>query len=90
MSEQEESKESDYSPYCRICESCGDDGCCSAFSCKHHPDGEYCQGYLEDLRFGYLMHKDLYNLIAEDENYKQRLEEIWEENYNIVYNKKEE
>jgi hypothetical protein len=43
------------SPYCDICGGCGEEGCCSAIICKHHPHGKYCNTYLKDLQFGYLL-----------------------------------
>jgi hypothetical protein len=79
----------DYSPYCPECGSCGEDGCCSAISCKQSPNGDYCETYLKDLRFGYMMYKDLYKLICEDPKYKDELDKIWDENYDIIHKKPE-
>lgn len=75
----------DYNPYCPVCESCGEEGCCSALSCKQDPNGSYCETYLKDLKFGYLMYKDLYELISEDPKHSEKLEEIFDTNYDIVY-----
>jgi hypothetical protein len=77
--------EETYSPYCPICDSCGEDGCCSALSCGQHPDGKYCKTYLRDLQFGYRMFKDLFELIYEDPKYKEELEKIYDKNYDIPY-----
>lgn len=46
--------------YCKICSACGEEGCCSPLSCQQHPDGEYCQRYLTDLKFAY----DFYEKIS--------------------------
>jgi hypothetical protein len=78
----------DYNPYCPVCESCGHDGCCSALSCKQDPNGSYCESYLQDLKFGYLMYKDLYELISDDPKYSEKLEQIFDTNYDIVYGSK--
>lgn len=78
----------DYNPYCPVCESCGHDGCCSALSCKQDPNGAYCETYLEDLKFGYLMYKDFYELISDDPKYSEKLEQIFDTNYDIVYGSK--
>lgn len=77
----------DYSPYCPICEGCGEDGCCSAFSCKQHPDGSYCKTYLKDLKFGYLLSKELFKLIEESKNTEliKSMGEIYDKIYDITY-----
>jgi len=58
----------EYSPYCPICEGCGEDGCCSAMHCQQHPDGSYCQTYLQDLKHAYLMndwwYKNVYDTLS--------------------------
>ena len=76
----------DYSPYCPICEGCGEDGCCSAFSCKQHPDGSYCKTYLKDLKFGYLLSKELFKLIEESKNTEliKSMDEIYDKIYDII------
>lgn len=81
----QEVEEEPYTPYCKICDTCGEDGCCTALACEQHEDGKYCVTYLRDLKFGYLMSKDLYELIADDPKYKDRLEKIYDENYEIIY-----
>jgi len=75
----------DYSPYCKICDSCGEDGCCSALSCKQDPNGDYCKTYLKDLQFGYRMYKELVNLLENDEKYQKQIDEIWDKTYDITY-----
>ena len=46
------------SPYCSICGACGEDPCCPATMCQMHPHGDYCGGYLAELRLGYCMDKE--------------------------------
>ena len=51
----------DYTPYCKVCTGCGEDGCCSAMNCNFSIDCKYCETYLNDLKFGFLMYKDIYD-----------------------------
>ena len=83
-------KENPSSPYCKICESCGIDGCCSPLSCHHSPDGEYCKDYIKDLRFGYRMYKDMWDLIPKDAETQKKLDKIYDENYNLEYKRETE
>ena len=78
------------SPYCPICEACGEDGCCPATSCKQHPDGDYCEGYLAELKFTYWMYKDLMNLVADDPKYKDAIDKMWNENWDAIFKRDEE
>ena len=78
-------KEEEYNPYCPICDSCGEDGCCSATSCKQHPEGKYCETYLKELKFGYLMYHKLSELIDGDEKYQSEVDKIWDELYDKVF-----
>jgi hypothetical protein len=78
------------SPYCPICEACGEDGCCPATSCKQHPDGDYCKGYLAELKFTYWMYKDLMNLVADDPKYKDAIDKMWGENWDAIFKRDEE
>jgi hypothetical protein len=80
--------EEEYTPYCPICTGCGEEGCCSPLHCKQSPDGSYCESYLKDLKFGYVMYEDVYDLIPKDEETEKKLHEIWEKNYELIYNKK--
>jgi hypothetical protein len=70
----------EYSPYCPVCGSCGEDGCCSALSCKQHPDGDYCSTYLKDLQHGYWMNdwwcKNFFDKLTPEE--KEAWEKEWE------------
>jgi hypothetical protein len=76
---------SEYSPYCPICGGCGEDGCCPATACKQHPDGKYCETYLAELKFGYLMYHKLMELIDGDEKYETQVDVIWNELYDKVF-----
>ena len=81
--------DTEYSPYCKICEACGEEGCCSAMCCQQHPEGEYCQGYLMDLKFAYTMYREIYNMVSEDPKYKEKIEELWHQTYDNIYKKEE-
>lgn len=72
--------ESYESPYCKHCEGCGEDGCCPAKFCTMQEGGLYCERYLKDLQFAYLMYHDLYDLIPKD-----KMDEIHDKNYKKIY-----
>lgn len=84
-----EKNEESYNPYCPICDSCGEDGCCSALNCEQSDNGKYCGTYLKDLQFGYRMFKDLFNLIDEkgDDEMKKSLDELYDKNYDLTWEK---
>lgn len=82
--------EEDYSPYCPVCTGCGEEGCCSPLNCEQHPDGEYCEWYLRDLKFGYKMYDDIYDLIPKDEETKKKFDEIFNKNFDLYYKRKDE
>ena len=79
-----EKEEQLQSPYCQICSGCGEEGCCSPLVCQQHPDGDYCGGYLEDLKFGYHMNRWFFNNLLDKipvdlkEQYMKEWEEKWE------------
>lgn len=77
----------EYNPYCVICTSCGESGCCSPVSCKQHPKGKYCEGNLNELKFGYLMFTDLFELISKANNklLKDELNKIYDTNWDIIF-----
>jgi hypothetical protein len=77
----------DYNPYCQVCSGCGEEGCCSPLNCEHSPEGHYCKSYLKDLKFGYAMYRDIYDLISTDVETQKKHDEIWEKNYNLIYKK---
>ena len=78
-------KEEYKSPYCPVCDSCGEDGCCSSMSCRQSPEGDYCSGYLKDLKFSYLMYKDLMRLLEDDPNHKEAIDEMFDKNWDIIF-----
>jgi hypothetical protein len=75
------------SPYCPVCNACGVEGCCSALACEQSPDGDYCDGYLKDLRFGYAMNewfsKNLYDKMSQE--LKDQYDKEWDGAYNRFY-----
>lgn len=76
--------DTDYNPYCPICDACGEEGCCSALQCSQHPDGKYCRGYMNDLRFGYKMYDELMK-IAYD-SHKEEIDKVFDIIWDTYYN----
>ena len=74
-------------PYCPVCDSCGEDGCCSALSCKQDPNGDYCETYLKELKFAYSMYKFLMDLVSEDPKYKDEIDEKWDSEWDKFFDK---
>jgi len=74
-----------YDPYCPICSSCGETGCCTPVACQQHPNGKYCEGNLNELKFGYLMFMDLYELISEDKKLLDKANDIYDKNWDGIY-----
>jgi hypothetical protein len=76
--------------YCRVCESCGEDGCCSALNCRHSADGMYCKSYLKDLKFSYILSRELLKLIDQhkDIELNKKLDEVYSNIWDEVYTKK--
>ena len=74
-------------PYCKECTACGEEGCCSPLMCKQSPNGDYCESYLRDLKFGYYMNewfeKNLIDLIPTD--LKEKYDEEWNKSYDRFY-----
>lgn len=56
----------------------------SPMMCKQSPGGDYCQGYLEELRFGYLMYRDLMGLVQDRPELQEELDQIWDQNWNRI------
>ncbi len=77
--------EESYNPYCSICGSCGEDGCCSATTCKQDPNGKYCNTYLKELKFGYIMYHKLMKLIDDDPKYDNSIGEIWNKTWDDIF-----
>lgn len=61
-----ESMEQNDSMYCPICEACGHEGCCTPLICMQDPKGDYCEGYLVDLKFTWRMHHRLLKKMDEE------------------------
>ena len=78
-------EENNYSPYCDICTGCGESGCCSPVACEQDPDGKYCEGNLNELKFGYLMFEDLYSLISKDKRLIDEAKDIYDKNWEIIF-----
>ena len=76
--------------YCSVCESCGEDGCCSALNCKHSEDCKYCETYLKDLKFSYILSRELLKLIDQhnDIELNKKLDEVYDTIWDEVYTKK--
>ena len=71
--------------YCKICDSCGEDGCCSAIICQQHQLGKYCETYLKDLQLAYLMYNDLELLLKDDVKYQSKIQKLYDKNYEKIY-----
>lgn len=78
-------EEDDYSPYCKVCDGCGEEGCCIPTFCQQSPDGKYCESYLLDLKFGYLMFQELHELIYNDPLYEKEVKTIYNRIYDEIY-----
>ncbi len=77
------------SPYCPVCDGCGEEGCCSPLRCKQSSDGHYCESYLNDLKFGYIMNsyfqENIWGRMSDD--LKKEYDEMWDKIYDKTYNK---
>ena len=80
-------KKEKYDPYCPICTSCGEELCCSPLACEQHPDGKYCASNLIHLKFGYDMHKQMYNMVRKigSDELKEKIDELYDELYDKWY-----
>lgn len=83
--------ESVISFYCEVCNGCGEEGCCSPVSCSMDPKGRYCETYLKDLKFGYMMFRETYNMLNENkeqnEELLKKIDELWDKIDKKIYNK---
>jgi hypothetical protein len=89
----EEKAKEDYSTYCPVCSGCGEDGCCPATMCEQSSEGAYCETYLKELKFGYIMYHKILELIDKDEKYEEKVNEIFDETWDNIFakeNKNEE
>ena len=73
------------SPYCSICENCGEDGCCSATSCKQHPDGKYCKSYLDSMRFSHILVDRIFSEFGGDKELINRLSVVYDDVWDKFY-----
>ena len=73
--------------YCNKCGACGESGCCSPLVCDQESDGDYCKGYLHELKSAYMTLTDLYEWLCKDrEKHKDiidKINEIEDENDNF-------
>ena len=51
-------------------------------------NGDYCQIYLTDLKYGYSVKNDLLKMIGKDPKYKEEVDEIIDRNYDRFYGTK--
>ena len=58
-------------------------------ACEQDPNGDYCKGYLKDLKFGYAMNEWVQkNLLDEELIPKELIEKYnqqWEKDYDFFY-----
>lgn len=71
-----------HSPYCNECGGCGEDGCCSAAACTQR-GGDYCDVYLRELKFGYIMNKWFYNEIRS--HISEELQKLYDDKWSDTY-----
>jgi hypothetical protein len=58
--------------------------------CEHHPEGVYCETYLKELKFGYIMYNDILNLVDGDKKYDKKIDEIFDKNWDSIFLKNKE
>lgn len=73
--------------YCRVCTGCGEDGCCSALICSQDKDGLYCETYLLELKFAYLMYRDMFEVLYKGNEVV--IDKIYDINYDKVFRREE-
>ena len=67
-----------YSPYCKICQSCGEIGCCPIFMCENHPEGKYCDMYFNELQDNNEEYTILLDFLRKNEVTKEILDTFFE------------
>lgn len=80
-------REEYYSLYCPYCEACGEEGCCTALVCKNHPEGDYCDIYLTDLKFSYAVHQEFMVKAELTPEQIAIYHRIWDKKYDFFYKK---
>lgn len=80
------------SPYCTECGACGHEGCCSPVICKFKGKCDYAEYYLVDLKCSYQSWEIFMNTVYEElpEEFKKKVDSIWDEMYDKWFNKKGE
>lgn len=75
-----------YNPYCEKCGACGEEGCCSALVCTQD-GGDYCEYYLRQLRFGYIMNRFFYNNLFDSltKEQQEKYDKEWSIQYDIAF-----
>lgn len=78
------------SPYCKICESCGESGCCDPMICvrglSKGSKGTYCEGNVAEVLCEAQSFRDIYEHIMNKEGLSIMIGELKEE-IEYLYNK---
>ena len=73
----------EYSPYCKVCESCGETGCCRPTICQQGEGCEYPQTNLIELKFGWSMNnyfqKEIYPHLSKE--LQEKYDGAWDTEY---------
>lgn len=77
----------DGSPYCKICDACGITGCCNPPQCQQHPEGDYCDIYLAELKMHWALHNAFMNHIDENKDKYKDLIEWQDKKYDELHDK---
>jgi hypothetical protein len=73
--------------YCSLCNSCGEESCCSPLNCKMNGDCKFGATYLKDLKFGFYLNEWVQkNFLDEDKLSKENIE-IYNEEWNRAYDR---
>ena len=80
-------EELEVSVYCPVCESCGEEECCSPLICQHVEGGSYCKTNLRHLKLGYLLAEYLQNNLYSKlpEELKKEYDDKWHEFYDEIF-----
>ena len=101
-----DNNEEDYTPYCELCESCGEDGCCSHINCfralvNANDKCKYGETYVREAIFNKKLATLTYELMQNikegkvDPNlvvevFNRRWNDLWDEVYDKVYCQEQE
>jgi hypothetical protein len=80
--------ENNYNPYCSLCDSCGEDGCCSYLNCifkaiESNEDCEYKETYKADM----LLRHEFLKACFEHSEQSVEVEQFINNMYDIAYDK---